>query len=489
MTDSDPGEMKLGLEVLKGFWGKLLQALLGFVGTIIFARALGPNSFGGYYLLLSLVMLANRPIMGVAVATKKRFAELNADRSHIFGAQIFFNTIAFGVAIVGAVVFSAQLESYTELDNAAILFVVLFGSILTFAPTQELVAGTGKISAPVWIDTVRSVFTFPLQLGFVMIGLGAAGMVFGLSLATLLCVPISLYYLRTVPTYPSQKTLRSVWDFARYSIGSRIVGRAYDELDPLLLGFLLTPSVVGYYQVAYKLTVPGTFISIIASSGMLAKVSNLDTKGEEVGTDVTNSVAFVSVLAVPIFFGALAIPEQLIITAYEAEYASAAELLIGLALFSVIRTQSSLLSNTLNGLDKPSIVLRGSAVALVINLAVGIPLTLKFGPIGVVIATVLAETFRYALFSVVVRWETSATLLPRPLFKQIIAGVVMFGAVEIVHQTYLSIDSWIPLLLLLALGAGVYFATLTAISTLFRNTIQSVIRDAIHEINQNDREN
>lgn len=483
MSDSDPGEMKLGLEVLKGFWGKLLQALLGFVGTVIFARALGPNSFGGYYLLLSLVMLANRPIMGVAVATKKRFAELDADRSHIFGAQVVFNAAAFGVAIIGAVVFSARLDSYTGLDNAAILFVVLFGSILTFAPTQELVAGTGKISAPVWIDTVRSLFTFPLQLGLVMLGLGAAGMAFGLSLATVLCVPITLYYLRTVPTYPSRDTLRSVWNFARYSIGSRIVGRAYDELDPLLLGFLLTPSVVGYYQVAYKLTVPGTFISVIASSGMLAKVSNLDTKGHSIDTDVTNSVAFVSVLAVPIFFGALAIPEQLIVTAYEAEYASAAELLIGLALFSVVRTQSSLLGDTLNGLNRPAIVLRGSAAALVINLAVGIPVTLEFGPIGVVVATVLAETFRYALFFIIVRRETSANLLPRPLFEQIAAGVVMFGVVQLVHQTYVIIDSWIPLLLLLTLGAGVYFATLAVISTLFRNTVQSVIQDARHGLN------
>lgn len=480
MTNSDPGEMNLGLEVLKGFWGKLLQAVLGFVGTIIFARALGPNSFGGFYLLLSLVMLANRPVMGIAVATKKRFAELNADRSDIFGAQLVFNAIALGIAIVAAVAFSAPLESYTGLDDAVVLFIVLFGSILAFAPTQELVAGTGKISAPVWIDTVRSLFTFPLQLGLVLVGLGAAGMAFGLSLATLLCVPITLYYLRTVPTYPSRDTLRSVWEFARYSIGSRIVGRAYDELDPLLLGFLLTPATVGYYQVAYKLTIPGTFVSVLASSGMLAKVSNLDTKGESVDADVRNSVAFVSILAVPIFFGALAIPEQLIVTAYEAEYASAAELLIGLALFTVVRTQSALLGDILNGLNKPAIVLRGSAIALVINLAVGIPVTLEFGPIGVVVATVLAETFRYVLFFAVVRRETSATLVPRALFEQIAAGIIMFGVIETVHRNYVTIDSWIALTVIVAMGAVVYFLMLGTISTLFRSTVQSILRDLRH---------
>jgi O-antigen/teichoic acid export membrane protein len=483
MTDSDPGEMKLGLEVFKGFGGKMMQAVLGFVGTIVFARALGPHSFGGFYLLLSLIHLANRPVMGVAVATKKRFAELNAERSDIFGVQIIFNAVVFGTVTICAFAFSPYLESYTGLDDAAILFVVLFGAILAFAPTQELVAGTGKVSAPVWIDTLRSVFTFPLQLWLVLLGLGAAGMVFGLSIATLLSVPITLYYLATVPTYPGWDTIRSVWAFARYSIWSRIVGRAYDELDPLILGFILAPSAVGYYQVAYKLTVPGTFVTVVASSGLLAKVSNLDSKGQSIGSDVTNTVAFASVIAIPMFFGTLAIPEPLIVTAYEAEYIAATELLVGLALFTIVRTQSSILGNVINGLEKPSIVLRGSAVSLVINLVVGIPLTLEIGPMGVVIATIVAETFRYGLFFVVVRQNTSANLLPRPLFEQMAAGALMFGIVDTVHRTYVTINSWVELSLLLATGAVVYFVALGAISSLFRSTLRSVLRDVVHGLN------
>lgn len=483
MAEPDPGEMKLGLEVLKGFSGKLLQALLGFAGTIIFARALGPHSFGGFYLLLSLVMLANRPIMGVAVATKKRFAELDAARSDIFGAQIVFNIVVFGAVTICVLIFSPHLESYTGLDDAAILFIVLFGAILTFAPTQELVAGAGKVSVPVWIDTLRSVFTFPLQLWLVLLGLGAAGMVFGLSIATYLSVPITLYYLRTVPTVPKWETLRSVWEFARYSVCSRIIGRAYNELDPLLLGFLLTPSVVGYYQVAYKLTIPGTFVTVIASSGLLAKVSNLDSKGKSVGNDVTNTVSFASVLSIPMFFGALAIPESVIVTAYESDYAAAAELLIGLTVFTIIRTQSTVLSNVINGLEKPSVVLRGSVGSLVINLAIGIPFTLEFGPIGVVVATIVAEAFRYGLFFVVVRRETSANLLPRQLFKQVVAGVFMFSVVETVHITYITVSSWADLLLLLIMGGFVYFIVLSSISAFFRNTLRLVLGDAMASLN------
>jgi hypothetical protein len=53
--------MELGLEVSKGFLGKVVQAGFGFVGAIIFARVLGPTGFGGFFLLLSLVEISKRP--------------------------------------------------------------------------------------------------------------------------------------------------------------------------------------------------------------------------------------------------------------------------------------------------------------------------------------------------------------------------------------------------------------------------------------------
>ncbi len=482
MTEDEPGNLNLGLEILKGFWGKIIQAGLGFAGTVLFSRALGPTDFGGYYLLLSVVMVANRPIMGISVATKKRFAEHDAAREQIVGTQLAFNLAALALVTISAVAFRGQLADYTGLENAALLFVVLFGSILAFAPTQQLISARGKISAPVWIDTLRSLFTFPLQLALVLFGLGATGMAFGLSGATLLVVPISLYYLRTLPAIPNWETVRSIWEFARFSIWSRIIGRAYDELDPLLLGYLLAPAAVGYYQVAYKLTIPGMFIATIASSGLLTKVSNLDARGESFGEDVTNAAAMTSILAIPMFFGALAIPERLIITFFEVEYVEAAPLLVGLTLFTIVRTQSSLLGDVLNGLDRPLLVFRGSFAALVVNVVVGIPLTLQMGAIGVVIATVFAEFLRYLLFFVVLRNEIGTGLLPRPLLAQAAAGAVMFGIIEWLHGTYVTIDSWVMMGMVLAIAGVVYFSVLAAISRFVRTTVRSILLDAIDGI-------
>lgn len=475
---TEAGDMNLGLEVAKGFAAKLVQAALGFAGTIIFARALGPSSFGGFYLVLSLVQLADRPVKGVEVAAKKRFSEAESSRREVLGAQLLASGVAILAAVVAVVALAGPLASFTGVANAGLMFVLLFAGFVFFSPLQELLAARGLVGVQTWNDTLRSLFTFPFQLAFVLLGYGAAGMAYGLSLATFCCLPVTHYYLRTMPRRPGRETLRSLWAFARYSVVSRILGRTYSRLDVLLLGYFLTPATVGYYEVAYKLTVPATFVTVVAGTGLMTKVSNLHSREKGVAADVTNTLAFSSVLAIPLFFGALAIPEAVIVTAYGAEYAAAADLLVGLALYTIIMTQASPLQSVVDGLNLPNLDMRVSAATLALNVVIGIPLVLTIGAIGVVVGTVVAEAFRYLLFAFIVRRYTEANLLPRPLLGQVAAGVVMFGAVVAGHA-YLSVDSWFALGVLLAWGGIVYFVVLTAVSRLFRLAVVSVTRDAL----------
>mgnify|MGYP007091109036 FL=1 len=46
MVSQSIGDIDLSVEVLKGVSAKFTQAVLGFAGTILFARILGPTSFG-----------------------------------------------------------------------------------------------------------------------------------------------------------------------------------------------------------------------------------------------------------------------------------------------------------------------------------------------------------------------------------------------------------------------------------------------------------
>jgi O-antigen/teichoic acid export membrane protein len=471
--------ISLGVESIKGFAGKIVQSVLGFVGTIVFARILGPKSFGGFYFLLALVFLADKPLRGTATAISKRFSESENEPREIVGSIALFYGIGFLLAGGALLLLSDVLQRQTNVSNAALVFFLLLTSITLFDVVQELLAASGYPSLQIWNDTLRSILTFPFQIGFVLLGFSAAGMGYGLAAATFLSIPGAIYFIRLRPARPSLKTLRSLWKFARYSVPSAIVGTAYGRLDMLLLGSLLTTSAAANYQIALKLTTPAVLVATSIAPALFPKVSNLHSRGENVAEEISNVVSFSSIIAIPIFFGVIAIPEVLVVTIYGGEYRSAALLLIGLAAFQVVTTQASMYDRAVNAIDRPELNFRFSSIALVFNIVVGVTLLYEIGAIGVVIATVLSEILRYLLFVFALQRELEGlTVLPRTLFEQFAAGSIMYATVEAAERAVV-VQSWVDLVLLVGTGAVVYGVVLLAISPGLRLTLRSVYADAM----------
>lgn len=475
----DAGEMNLGLESLKGFTGKMFQAALGFIGTLIFARELGPTDFGGFYFLLSIVFIVDRPLRGFGQAIEKRYSEAGADKRQLAGGAVVATAVA--VTITGFVVFSLGdlLVAKTNLEEAPAVFMSLMIAFGVFFPVQKMMGAEGWVSKQTWNDTLRSLLTLLLQFTLVALGYGAAGMGYGLAAATLLVVPVGFYFVRAWPTIPSVGTLRSLWSFARYSTVSSFVGKAYDRFDVLLLGTLLTTGAAGNYEVAFKLTVPATFLAGVIASGLMPKISNRRSKGQSVADDVSNAVSYASMLAIPLFFGALALPKVIVVTAYGAEYASAATFLIGLACYQILFSQTQVYQHALSGLDLPNIRMKVNVVTLAFNLVSGVALLYAFDAVGVVVATVLAELLRYLLSLLAVKGRiSSVNALPKAFVEQTVAGVVMFAAVE-AGQSSMHLQSWVNVIALVTAGAVVYGIVLLTISPGLRFTLLSVYEDAM----------
>lgn len=472
----DASDVSLGGETVKSVLAKFSMALTGFIGTIIFARVLGPTDFGAYYLLFAAVKVADRPINGIATAAKKRFSETSADEGEIVGAQLL--VIVCWIVAVSAAAFalSGLLREFTGLTDAAWVFVILMITVSVYEPMELLVQARGRVGAASWIDTVRSYLTLPLQVGFVLTGFGAAGMAYGLAVATGLIVPVAAYYVGVAPARPGHKTVTSLWGFARHSVVTSLVGKAYDRMDLLLLGTLVGAASAGHYEVAAKLSLPATFVATAAGSGLMARVSNLRTKGEGVTEDISNTLSFASIIAIPILFGAVALPRSIIVTLYGPEYRAAAPLLVGLALYRVLQTQSGPLTQTVDGIDRPEVNWKVSLVTLLVNVVVGIALIPLIGPVGVVVATVLAEAIRYVSLAWVVRGELrEVQLFPETLREQIGAGAVMFIAVTALNH-FIPVSSWVHLSALVGTGGVVYGVVLLVVSSRLRVTIGGILR-------------
>ena len=480
---SEAAKTNLSRETLGGTIAQFVMAAIGFVGTVIFARWLGPSAFGGVYLLFALVKFADRPMNGWSQAAKKRLSESDALRSPAFGAQLLFDAGWVVFAAVVVLLAGTFLRNYTGLTLAPLLFICLLATESVYESVDNLVQGRGKISAATWVDTLRSTFTLPLQIGFVALlstatVVGAAGMVYGLALASALVLPLIIAYVAVRPTIPSRTFVRSLADYAYYSIPSSLLSTTYDRLDVLLLGFLLVngTSAVGLYEVAWKLTLPAVFVADMAGRGLMATVS---ARRNRAARDISNTLAYAGIFAFPVLFGSLALAEPLVVTVYGPDYRNAALLLVGLALYRVVRTQSGPLFQALNGLDRPDVAMRLSAVAVTINLVLGVLLTLRFGVVGVVFATIVAESVVYLGALRFLSGDlVGVKPISRPMVAQVGASLAMFAVVSVVHNS-LPVGSWSDLLTLVSLGGIVYVGTLLAVSPGVRHTLDEAVRGSL----------
>jgi len=470
-------------QMFSGTAAKAVTAAVQLFGTIAFARLLGPSRYGSYYMLLALATIAIRPLDGWAHAATKRFSEQISERtrSEILGAQFVFAGCCSVLFIASSFILSDQLTNYTGIDRAPTLFSLLFLTLGVFTMLFQTAHGRGKISVSIWSKALKDTVGVGLQLALISIGFGVAGMVYGYAVGLLIVCPFLLYFIGTRIAIPTKQTFQSLWSFARFSIPNNFLGTVYSRFDVILLGALLSSTAAGYYEVAIRISVPAIFVSSVLGSLLLPRVSSLLSQDIDPTQDIKRAVGYSSILGIPLFFGAIAVGQEVIVLIYGQEFAPAVPLLIGLTAYQVFQANCIVLTNIANGWDRPDVVTQLSAVALTINILLGIVLTLRFGAIGVVIATIIAELFRYIGFAYFTsRYLPWTVLFPREIFEQFIAGILMYTTIETLLLTYTVSD--VPSLVAIICGGGsVYLSSFVLINSTLRTKFISLGGRVLYE--------
>ncbi|WP_408957579.1 lipopolysaccharide biosynthesis protein [Natrinema sp. 74] len=459
---TNAANVSFGLETLKGVSAKLAMYGFGFVATAYFARELGPATFGGFFLLLSVVQFANRIPHGIGGACQKRLAETETSNDELLGLTLGVWVASGLVVALLAVAGRAHLTAYTGVSNAASLGVGLFVAISLFLPLQFLLAGTGKFGVTNWIDLLREIVKTGLQFGLVALGFGVTGMTAGFVAATLLTVPVILFFLGVRPSLPSRDTAAYVWEYARYNVPSNVVGKAYTRFDIFLLGAIGLTAGVGYYEVALSLTGLATLISGVVMDGLISKTSNLSSRGRSIADSVTATISYTSVIAIPMLVLVAFLGEPIVRAVYGAEYLAAVPYLLGIAAYRVVQTQREPLDSAVKGMGRPDAVFRISTVTVAVNFVLGVALVLTVGAIGVVVATVVAETVRCLLLHRALRRnDTVVPVFPAPLRAQFRSALAM-AAVMVVLTVTLPAAVAAPLVVTGGLGLATYLGTVLA---------------------------
>jgi O-antigen/teichoic acid export membrane protein len=248
-------------------------------------------------------------------------------------------------------------------------------------------------------------------------------------------------------------------------------------MDTVLLGLLATASAAGKYRVALQITMPAVFVSSVLRSGLMGRVSNLESRNKAWVGDLWNSLSYGSILAVPVFFGSLVLGETLAVTVFGTKYQDAGIFVIGLAFYRLISSQVGAYSAVISGLNRPDLQFKISFLSFVFNIALGILLWSVIGAAGIVIATGITAIVTYVATLLYLNQIMELNFIfTEPLIKQFFGGGVMASTLHILNKV-VSIDGWVDLAAFLCLGAAIYFSIEISISSHFRKTALGIWND------------
>jgi O-antigen/teichoic acid export membrane protein len=470
--------MRLGHVSAINFGSQILASLSGFVATLYVARELGSAALGKYALFIAVVIWMKTFFgSGLHEGVRKRLSE-RGERRGILGAAL---AIQVGLLIVVGIVillFHSQVNHYLRFDGADTL-IGAFVALIAFAFVRSVLDGEDRVHLSSLLRPLDRVVRTGVQLSVVFLGAfggGVLGITYGYIAGAATASLLGFVWVRIRPAVPSREDFRSLWSYLQYAWLSGIEERSISSMDTVVLGLFVASNLIGYYEVAWNvasiLAVFGTSIS----TTVFPTLSKLESEGkqDQVGEIISQSLAFSGLFVIPGLAGGIVIGDQ-ILGIYGPEFEQASLVLLILIFARLVYAYESQLISALNAIGKPEIAFRINAIFVASILSLNLILVNQFGWIGAAVGTAVAAmiglVLAYKSLSEVVDFALPTT----ELTTQFISAITMAGVVAWLETSWFTglRSETFTAILLVAVGAVVYFLTLATTSSRFRGTVRN----------------
>lgn len=465
--------MRLGQTVVIVYVSKLFASVIGFVATVYFARVLGAEVLGYYFLILALVLwLGIVGKMGVAGAIAKRISEEEEPFVYLTAGGITIASIG-GVLALLILAAGPYINDYVGTDAAlyvaALVLARLFYEFVSSALKGQHLVHISGILSPVKIGG-RSL----IQVGLVVAGFGLFGMVVGYAIGSLLVGLLGLFFLTIRIRQPTLRHFRSLFDFAKFAWLGSVRVRAYNQSDVLVLGLFVPSAVVGIYSVAWSVA---TFLGLFGASvsqSMFPEISKVSTEhdSEAVRDLVSNAIGYAGLVIIPGVVGGALLGDRLL-RIYGSTFADGATVLWILVAAVLLFGYLEQCLNALNAIDRPDLAFRVNAVFIPTNVVLNVLLIWRFEMLGAAVATFLSTLLGLAIAYIILSSLVTFPFPTTPLTRQTIAALIMGVAVYLARAALEPgvSENFALVLGLTTFGAAVYFGVLFAILPDFRGLI------------------
>lgn len=465
--------MRIGQTSFVVFVSKLVGSVLGFAATLYFARTLGATVLGHYAIVLAVVAwLALGGQLGISSAVVKRISEGDEPSAHFTAGMIIVAVLGL-VLTIGVLALHNVVNAYVGERVAPFIAVLLLIS-LSSALVNAALKGERLVHISGLLMPVQTGIRSVVQIGLVLAGFRLAGMLVGYAIGALLAIFLGAAFLTVEVTRPRRHHFQSLFDFAKFSWLSGLKSRSFNDVDIVVLGALVSSTLVGVYSVVWSIATFLTLFDSAVSSTLFPELSRAEASAnhDRIAGLITDSLAYGGLIAIPGLFGGVVLADRLL-RLYGDQFTQGTAVLGLLILASLIYGYQKQLMNTLNALDHPDIAFRINIVFIVTNAILNVVLILWIGWVGAAIATVLSACVGLVLSYRSLRQLVDFEVPVGELSRQFVTALLMAGLVaggRYILEIHVSHNALIVLSLTI-FGAAVYFLSLFAISHRFRTTV------------------
>ena len=380
--------MNVARSSAKFFLSNTGVAFISFLGVAYFARHLGPEAIGIYFLFEAVLrMVGTVSDFGIKSAVEKRISE-GGPAGELYVSALIFSIISSSLFSILILLSSDYLNQYFgfKLSTYLVLGLILYtganlqGKVLL----GELRAGeTAVINFSEWIVWLVFGFLF-IKLGFGVISI-VYSLLFGLATKLLWGV----WKQDTPLDRPSWSSFISLFNFSKYSIISDIGRYFYNWADLVIIGLLLTTTAVGQYEVAWRVAGVTIILSRAISQTIFPQISQWvsNSQKKEIENLLSEATVWTVALIIPAFFATLLLSRDILIVLFGTEYESAWLVVILLISGKLFQSELIILEKTLQALDRPDLTARATLVGMISNIVLNFALIYSIGLLGAAIAT------------------------------------------------------------------------------------------------------
>jgi len=477
------------------FWNfiaLIISKIGALVLTIVLARNLMPEGFGNYSIVFAMAMLfltvgdlgLNYALIRyVSFYLKKDKRKVGAYHNYLFKIKtrlMSLFSLLFAASAYPLAKYAFQNEALTVpfLVAAAYIFVLAFDNFyayLFYAMEKvhyfSIREAVNQILRVIFVLAIFYIFSTERNIESIFASFIVISLILLFFSIMVLRRKMPELWVKSSVKINERKVLR----FIGFLTIATVSGVFFSHVDALMLGFMISSEMVGYYKAAFALVFGLAGFLAFPNAVLFVAFNKMNKK--QASIVLSKALRFISLITIPSTFGILLLSRFAIKILYGETYLPSSLALSWLSFLLFPMVSTGVLLSLFSANEKTETLAKLTIITIGINILLNLVLITSFSRIspvwasaGAALATVLSWIFYFLASIFYLKGDVNINVGRIPIVKPLIAGASMFLILYYIKSRILDLNVVLGLSLIL-LGILIYFVLLYIMKGLTKEDI------------------